>query len=427
ISKGIRQLFSNPDISGRIGGDEFMVFLKNPESKEQVIHKAKEICKFFRKTYTGENRDYKISGSIGVAICPTDGTTYHELFRKADVALYEAKNKGKDRYEIFDPHANYNYCNDHDVCDITERTQITPIKQNMFLEHIEKYILEILFEAKDVETAINIILDRVGRHFGVTRAYIFENSSEGKNCINTFEWCNEGAKSEIKDIPKTPLSELETYFELFDHNGVFYCEDIKIIKKTNSDMYKRLKSQGVKSILQCFVLNNGELKGYVGFDECNENRKWTKSEIESLLIIAKTVSAYLVKMRIAEQFEKEKARLSCIIDNQKDWIFVLKAQTYEILYANSKVMNSCASAEIGENGFELLKQLKKSYKRKVVTQILLNQKDDYHHEYYDVEKDDWFEITSIKIDWEGTKDANLFLINDTTKNKDREKTEYIYF
>ncbi|MCC0635679.1 MULTISPECIES: hypothetical protein [unclassified Clostridioides] len=46
-----------------------------------------------------------------------------------------------------------------------------------------------------------------------------------------------------------------------------------------------MKVQWIESMSQCTILDEGEFSGYVGFDECNGNRFWTKEEIESLTFI----------------------------------------------------------------------------------------------------------------------------------------------
>lgn len=102
VTEKITKLFRTSDIIGRIGGDEFVVFLKNIRSVTVAKESAKEICKAFHDSFIGENKDYKISGSIGIALYNKDGQTYSELFKNADTALYCAKRKGKDQYAFFE-------------------------------------------------------------------------------------------------------------------------------------------------------------------------------------------------------------------------------------------------------------------------------------------------------------------------------------
>lgn len=100
LAKAIKNCFRETDIVGRIGGDEFFAFMKNTGATSTVEKKAKEMLSVMRKVcanYPGMD----MSGSIGVSIYPDHGTTLEELYAKADVALYQAKRTGKDKYVFY--------------------------------------------------------------------------------------------------------------------------------------------------------------------------------------------------------------------------------------------------------------------------------------------------------------------------------------
>ncbi len=99
----IYALFRSHDFIGRIGGDEFVVFLAGTDDIAIIEDKAKRICNVINKTYKAENKvRIEISSSIGVAIAPKDGKTFETLFNAADLAMYASKNKGKNTYTIYD-------------------------------------------------------------------------------------------------------------------------------------------------------------------------------------------------------------------------------------------------------------------------------------------------------------------------------------
>lgn len=97
----IKKLFREDDIVGRVGGDEFVVFLRNINSLELVIKKAESLRQAFRTASCRAIGGCYISASVGISCCPYDGTSYEELFRKADAAMYMAKNSGKDDFRIY--------------------------------------------------------------------------------------------------------------------------------------------------------------------------------------------------------------------------------------------------------------------------------------------------------------------------------------
>lgn len=100
IASVLRSQFREGDIVGRVGGDEFVVFLKSVNS-QIVFSKAKKILQICKTLPSGQKCEVPISGSIGIALYPSDGKTYEELFRKADNAMYAAKNGGKDAFRVY--------------------------------------------------------------------------------------------------------------------------------------------------------------------------------------------------------------------------------------------------------------------------------------------------------------------------------------
>ena len=101
LAETLTDIFPNDDIVGRLGGDEFIVLLKNPMGLDAVKLKAKNICDAFKRTYTVKNDTMDISASIGIAIAPQDGNSFEILYKKADIALYESKFNGKNQYSFF--------------------------------------------------------------------------------------------------------------------------------------------------------------------------------------------------------------------------------------------------------------------------------------------------------------------------------------
>ena len=102
----LRSVFRADDYLGRLGGDEFSVFLdltSLPEDEYLSFAKKKceQLCSAFHDNYTGDDGTYKISASIGIALYKAHASTFSELYKCADKALYNSKHKGKDTYTIY--------------------------------------------------------------------------------------------------------------------------------------------------------------------------------------------------------------------------------------------------------------------------------------------------------------------------------------
>jgi diguanylate cyclase (GGDEF)-like protein/PAS domain S-box-containing protein len=89
------------DTVARLGGDEFTVILTAPESAARVEHVCQKILHTLESPFPIGKEVAYMSGSIGVTLYPNDATTSEELIRKADQAMYAAKNAGKNQFSYF--------------------------------------------------------------------------------------------------------------------------------------------------------------------------------------------------------------------------------------------------------------------------------------------------------------------------------------
>lgn len=97
LASAIQEIADQAGIAGRIGGDEFLLYLPQYTSVEQITRHAEEICHIF-DPFAGETgKEFPISCSVGVSIYPKDGMDYESLLRKADQALYTSKRYEKNR------------------------------------------------------------------------------------------------------------------------------------------------------------------------------------------------------------------------------------------------------------------------------------------------------------------------------------------
>ena len=102
ISAILTELFRKEDLVGRLGGDEFCAFMKDVVDPEVIEAKARMLNEKCRIECSGEHGELvKVSVSIGIASCHKDIVDYGELYRCADLALYETKRMGKDTFTIY--------------------------------------------------------------------------------------------------------------------------------------------------------------------------------------------------------------------------------------------------------------------------------------------------------------------------------------
>ncbi len=105
VSKRIASHIRKEDIFARIGGDEFVIVLTDINEVDIVVSIHK-IMDMMRQIWNVGNVELNVATSLGVALYPRDGTTVVELMKNADIAMYQAKELGRDNFAFFTPSLN---------------------------------------------------------------------------------------------------------------------------------------------------------------------------------------------------------------------------------------------------------------------------------------------------------------------------------
>ena len=342
LAAGMKKLTRLSDVVGRIGGDEFAIFLKNIPRVDIAREKAEGLLEVFRGLFSREKQPVEITCSVGVAVYPQDGVDFPTLYHSADLALYQAKSQGKNQYAFFDP---------------KRRLPMSPAGQSALGANIDSdqrasgssgdltnYVFQILYDARDLDRAIELILEIVGKRFDVSRAYIFENSEDGQYTSNTYEWCNEGIAPEKENLQECSLVDPIDYKEFFKESAIFYCRDIESLPPALTEFFG---AQGIRSTLQCAMFYGTALSGFIGFDECTGTRMWTKEEVGALSVISQMLAIFLQRKRVADHDRHLANRLSTILEAQDAYIYAIGRDNYELLYLNRKTQELDLAARIG--------------------------------------------------------------------------------
>ena len=102
IAEIMNKMFRKTDIIGRMGGDEFAVFMVDVQSSKIIAEKAEELLVSIKEKTKQYCINNNLSCSIGIAIANEDNESFKDLYKRADVLLYQAKKTGKNQYKIDD-------------------------------------------------------------------------------------------------------------------------------------------------------------------------------------------------------------------------------------------------------------------------------------------------------------------------------------
>lgn len=154
IAKILKENFKKEDILGRIGGDEFGIFIKNLQSKEEFFAIANRIKLIMEEKsfFTIDQKKIKLYLNCGVAFYPDDGSNFKELLQNASIALKEAKKEGLNTIKLYDKKMETKILSLAVAEDLIQKA----IKGNLFIFHYQPYYTAKTKEIAGFEALVRI-------------------------------------------------------------------------------------------------------------------------------------------------------------------------------------------------------------------------------------------------------------------------------
>ncbi|HEU4520612.1 MAG TPA: EAL domain-containing protein [Thermoanaerobaculia bacterium] len=106
VATRVQSAVRESDTVARLGGDEFTVLLPGLLRSEDAAVVAQKIIEGIRHPFHIEGREFFTTTSIGISVYPEDGTDAATLIKNADTAMYQAKEQGRDNYQLFNAFVN---------------------------------------------------------------------------------------------------------------------------------------------------------------------------------------------------------------------------------------------------------------------------------------------------------------------------------
>ncbi|WP_438864412.1 ammonium transporter [Neptunicella sp.] len=101
VATRLSRVTRQTDVIARWGGDEFVILIEQGVNEEFVVNKANDILAAMREPVELDGREISIPTSIGIALSAVDKTQAGQLVQQADIAMYHAKQSGRDNYQLF--------------------------------------------------------------------------------------------------------------------------------------------------------------------------------------------------------------------------------------------------------------------------------------------------------------------------------------
>ncbi len=106
VAGRLRSTMRESDTIARIGGDEFNIILADVDNPEYAARAAQKILKEIQRPFAIRGHELNVSTSLGISIFPDDSGDLDTLLRYADIAMYHAKERGRNRFQFYSPDIN---------------------------------------------------------------------------------------------------------------------------------------------------------------------------------------------------------------------------------------------------------------------------------------------------------------------------------
>lgn len=278
VAEIMQVLVGQRGVIGRFGGDEYVILLEKVETREQLKTLLKTIAKEFALAFDPKTH---VTASIGVSEYPVDGSEYEELMRKADKALYLAKEKGKNRHIIYEERLHGKLESD----DMQNMAMAYAVSKEKKREAITEMITELCVSGVNAIVKSEERLQQIRSLFDLDGITVF--SDRGNRLV-----CRNG--NYMAEAPDgRPGFEDEGYLSLFGDDDIFVESNMIKLRSQNPAAYAVTQEQEIGAALQCLSRKEGIPYTMVNFEVFNRNRKWSDEDVTLLTLLGHCIGDLL--------------------------------------------------------------------------------------------------------------------------------------
>ena len=190
-----------------------------------------------------------------------------------------------------------------------------------------------LFHTDDFDNRINTVLRLTGNHARVSRTYVFLDGPDGQTTSNTHEWCDTGIAPQKKQLQNIPYAEIPSWRELLEREGRVYSENIRELPE---DLVAILEPQGIRSIIVYPLMIEESVRGFIGFDECRKERKWSEDDLQLLKSVSGFLSTVFERKLFHQALIRSEKNFKTLFNTIEDLLIIADAEG-RILHTNRAV------------------------------------------------------------------------------------------
>lgn len=326
IAKCLKRAASENDIVGRVGGDEFQLFIPDISHLEDINTFADNLCNELDKLCS-EKLGAACTISLGISISDKI-VVYEELYRYADLALYSAKENGKAHYEIYGNKPN--------------TSSSKPKCPHTSSKHLSLDVIQRSLAIINNPNSVNDVLSYIGNDFALDRISIFEIVNDEDMAQLKWDWEKKDNTSTLEQGQRVSLS-------LFP--AANFLSNIYSSTTTNSDLDQTAcipALMNATAYLQSEIRNNGKLYGYICFAEYDGSRAWLQRDHAMMQFLSSMLAeAFTLTLKYKEE-ETNSNNMSLLANSLFNYpLIVMEYENRAIVYFNNLAKKVLPSVKLG--------------------------------------------------------------------------------
>ncbi|MBD5506759.1 MAG: diguanylate cyclase [Lachnospiraceae bacterium] len=338
----LNEMFKGGDIIGRIGGDEFIVYMRNLTTISDADEMANNVVKNVKYDLDFEGQPIHVTCSVGVAIYPYHGDTFEALFEKADRAVYTVKANGKDGYRVY-------HAASTTVYHANRKVGYDMSKTLDYERNIEDQVMQLLFEDRVLESALKSAIELMTAKYQFHRGYICGNDSLPISRTIQFTVKSYATGKETDEHYELKRVVNEILYASFPSVTMIHDYDL-----TAEEMHDYFRAEGIKSMLYYPLTSKGEFQGAIVFENHEDvQMELSKSEMEEIRSLFRLMEANILQIGLMDRLQNFVAQIA-IFDNMDSFVYVVNPDTYEISFINKKVVIDSPDVKIGDTCYKAL-------------------------------------------------------------------------
>lgn len=281
----IKKVVGDHGVVGRVGGDEFMVVLKNCSEELELRNYLRGIRTNVAALFQDRMVNKRISCSIGAARGGIDSNDYRELYRIADRVLYVAKQKGKNRYVIYKPELHSKFIATTDMQEIRDSYY-----SEKDLNRMNLCLSELILSGRE---KLPGLLEHAVRLFGADRAVILWG--EPREIVAAYP-----AEYTVPN-DKRQLFECMEYRELFE-GDMLHINGVNSLEFSLPEIYALYKENNTNDLRQHFLWgSDGEIRGMISVESVGTMNGFSAMAAQLFKNMCRTINAVLLREEKQEE------------------------------------------------------------------------------------------------------------------------------